>query len=144
MAEGISFYLKKIKPMVEATEVILKSATVPPGAAKAAEEAARLKEAEAILGRCGSGDYLVVLDVAGQTVSSTALADKFQKLQLNGTKTVNLVVGGPWGVAEKLVSKADLRLSFGPMTFPHDLARLMLLEQIYRVYSILNKIPYHK
>jgi len=144
LAEGISSYLKRLKPMVEAYEVILKAASAPPGAGSPAESLARAREAAAILDRCRAGDFLIVLDLQGDRLSSPELAEKIALLQSVGTRVMNVVVGGPWGVDESLIRRANLRLSFGPMTFPHELARMMILEQIYRAYTILNNIPYHK
>lgn len=144
LAEGLNFYYKRLKPMVDIKEIILKASTTPPGAGPQGESLAKAKEAASILERCGAGDFLIVLDVKGELLSSEGLAEKFNQLQIKGTKVVNLVVGGPWGLDASLLKRADLRLSFSPMTFPHDLARLMLLEQIYRAFAILNNIPYHK
>ncbi len=143
-AEGLAFYFKRLRPLVEAREYILKPAAVAPGEGPAAEAQARARESAAILERCGPGDYLVALDPGGEMLSSPALAARFEKLQLAGVKAVNLTVGGPWGLDRALLDRADLCLSFGPMTFPHELARLMLLEQVYRAYAILNHLPYHK
>lgn len=142
--EGITSYLKRLQPMVTAGVLILKGATAAPGGGGDAEAQARNKETASILERCRTSDYLVVLDLGGKALSSPELAAELESLRLVGTKVVNLVVGGPWGVAESLRVRADLLLSMGPMTFPHELARVMLLEQIYRAYTIINRIPYHK
>jgi len=144
LAEGITSYLKRLKPMVETRELILKGAAASPEAGPAAEALARARESSIIMERCGAGEYLVVLDVQGTTMSSPDLAGLFEKLRMDGAKAVNLVVGGPWGVDESLLNKANLCLSLGPMTYPHELARLILLEQVYRAFTIINHIPYHK
>ena len=144
MAEGIKEYLHKLKPMIQVKEVILKGAAVPPGAGAAAETLAKAKEAGTILEHCGTSDYLIALDVAGELMSSVELSNKFEKLRDSSVRVVNVVVGGPWGLDESLIHRADLRLSLGPMTFPHELARVMILEQIYRTFTIINHMPYHK
>lgn len=144
LAEGVAGYFKRLQPLVEAREHILKSAAAAPNDGPAAETRARDREADWILERCASGDFLVALDLGGRLLSSTELAAKFETLQLAGVKVVNLAVGGPWGLGEKVLARADLRLSLGPMTFPHELARLIVLEQVYRAYAILNHLPYHK
>ena len=144
LAAGIASYLKRLKPMVEAREIILKGAAAPPGGGLAAEALARGKEGAAILDRCQPGDFLIALDIQGQQLGSVELAEKIDRLQTDGVKVINVVVGGPWGIEENLIKRANLRLSFGPMTFPHELARVMILEQVYRAYAILNNIPYHK
>ncbi|MGL4208819.1 MAG: 23S rRNA (pseudouridine(1915)-N(3))-methyltransferase RlmH [Candidatus Adiutrix sp.] len=144
LANGIQFYLKRLKPLAEVREIILKGGRGPMGETPSTLAAAKAKEAANISALCSSRDYLLVLDVAGQTMSSPKLAQHLEQLETKGVRTINWVVGGPWGLDDTLLKKADLRLSFGPMTFPHDLARVMLLEQVYRAFSILAKTPYHK
>ncbi len=144
LAAGIADYFSRLKRLAPAREYILKAPTAPPGAGPAAEALARARETTLILERCGAGEYLIVLDVMGELMSSTDLAAKFESLQMTGTKAVNLAVGGPWGVDGSLLDRANLRLSLSPMTFTHELARLILMEQVYRAYAILNHLPYHK
>ena len=143
LAEGVKAYLKRLAPMVEAREHILKS-PAPPGPGPAAEALARARESSMLLERCGAGEHLLVSDLKGERLSSVELAARLEKMQLSGVKVLNLVVGGPWGIDEILLERANLRLSLGPMTFPHELARLILLEQVYRAYTIINHLPYHK
>lgn len=142
MDDGINSYLKRLKPMAQARIHILKAATALPNAAS--EALARSREAGFILERCGAGEYLIALDLEGDLLSSTDLAAHFEKLQNRGVRAVNIAVGGPWGLDPALLKRAGLRLCLGPMTYPHDLARLIILEQVYRSYAIINKIPYHR
>ncbi|MDR0881005.1 MAG: 23S rRNA (pseudouridine(1915)-N(3))-methyltransferase RlmH [Candidatus Adiutrix sp.] len=144
LAEGIAFYLKRLRPLTPAREVVFKSVAGPADESPAAADLVKSREASLILEHCRPGEYLIVLDMAGLMMSSPELAARLEKIQLTGTGAVNLVVGGPWGVAGSLLDRADLRLSLGPMTYPHELARLILLEQVYRAYAILNHLPYHK
>lgn len=144
LAEGIAHYFKKLRPLVEAREIVFKSVVGPPGEGAAAEALARSRESTQIMERCGAGEYLIVLDVKGETMDSPALAAKFDHLIMNGVRVVNLVVGGPWGVDQNLIDRANLRLSLGPMTYTHELARLIILEQVYRAFTIINHLPYHK
>lgn len=144
LADGIAHYFKKLRPLVEVREIIFKSVTGPPGEGPAAEALARSRESTRILERCGAGEYLIVLDVKGGMMDSPALAAKFENLLTSGPKVVNLVVGGPWGVDQNIIDRADLRLSLGPMTYTHELARLIILEQVYRAFTIINHLPYHK
>lgn len=144
LAQGISAYIKRLKPMVETNEIIFKTSSAPSESNPASESLVRAREASQLLERCGAGEYLIVLDSRGELLSSTALAEKFEQLRLSAVKTVNLVVGGHWGIDDNLLAKANLRLSLGPMTYPHELARLIILEQVYRAFTILNHIPYHK
>lgn len=145
-SQGAAAYLQRLGHMAEVREVIVKAAQ-PEGKGEAAEAKARALESAQILERLGAGESLWVCDVGGRQLSSEALAGRLDALRqsgASGAKTLNLVVGGPWGLTPDLLERADLRLSFSPMTFPHELARLILLEQVYRAYTILNRIPYHK
>nr|WP_307775010.1 23S rRNA (pseudouridine(1915)-N(3))-methyltransferase RlmH [uncultured Cetobacterium sp.] len=88
--------------------------------------------------------YLVLLDIQGKNFSSEEMADKIEKIGVNGNNTINFVIGGSYGTSDSLRSIADLKLSFSKMTFPHQLMRLILVEQIYRWFSILKNTKYHK
>ncbi len=142
LAEGIESYLKRLRPMVQSEIHILKAATAAPGSA--AEALARSRESSFILERCGAGEYLIALDLQGDLISSVDLSRKFEHLQNTGVGVVNIAVGGPWGLDAILLERANLRLCLGPMTYPHELVRLVVLEQVYRAYTILNNFPYHK
>ena len=100
------------------------------------------KEAEDILKRLKG--YVVIMDIQGKSISSTELADKVTEITNNGNSTITFVIGSSFGLSEKVKEKADLKLSFSKLTFPHQLFRVMLLEQIYRAFSINNNIKYHK
>jgi 23S rRNA (pseudouridine1915-N3)-methyltransferase len=144
LAEGVAGYFKRLQPLAEAQEHIVKAAAAAPADGPAGEARAREREADRILERCAPGEYVVALDIGGRMLSSAELAAKFETLRSSGVKAVDLVVGGPWGLGESVLARADLRLSLSPMTFSHELARLILLEQVYRAYAILNHLPYHK
>ena len=102
------------------------------------------KEAERI-GECiKGGSYTVAMCIEGKTMSSEKLADTLSQLGSMGISTVNFVVGSSFGLSEKFKKDADLRMSMSPMTFPHSLARVMLYEQVYRAFSIINNSKYHK
>jgi len=88
--------------------------------------------------------YVVLMDINGKEFSSPDFAKTLQKLEVNGSSTISFVIGGSFGVSQKIKEKANMRLSFSPMTFPHQLFRVMLLEQIYRAFSINSNMPYHK
>jgi len=108
---------------------------------KSAPQLAMEKEADAILPHLAG--YVVVLDIAGRAMSSPEIARLLQTgFEKEGT--VTFVIGGSYGLSDRVKSKADLRLSFGPATFPHALARVMIAEQTYRGLTILNHLPYHK
>ena len=105
---------------------------------------ARETEAEKILGNIGKDDYSIALVIKGNALSSEELAQKFDELSKSGVNKVNLIIGGSTGLSEKVTEKAEYKLSFSKMTFPHQLMRLILMEQLYRAFKIINKEPYHK
>ncbi|MGL4403748.1 MAG: 23S rRNA (pseudouridine(1915)-N(3))-methyltransferase RlmH [Fusobacteriaceae bacterium] len=88
--------------------------------------------------------YTILLDIGGKNCSSEEMAEEIEKIGVRGNNTINFVIGGSYGVGDNLRKIADMRLSFSKMTFPHQLMRLILLEQIYRWFGILNNIKYHK
>ena len=106
--------------------------------------AALAKEADAIGERLPKGGALVALCVEGKSLSSEELAEALSRYASQGASQVTFLIGGSFGLAERVKARADLRLSMSPMTFPHHLARVMLLEQLYRAYQIQGGTRYHK
>lgn len=100
-------------------------------------------ESRKILSAIPKGSTLVVLDVLGQSVTTMKLSSLLESWLQNG-QDVSIVIGGPDGVSEELLSKSSFKISLSALTFPHTLARVILLEQIYRAWSILNNHPYHR
>ena len=88
--------------------------------------------------------YIIVLDLGGNMLSSTELANKIDSLQSGGVSEITFVIGGSYGLSEEVKSKADLTLCFGKVTYPHQLMRVILTEQIYRAFKIMHHEPYHK
>jgi len=111
----------------------------------AAEIAAGLeKEAEQILSKIPKNAWFCVLTPEGQMLSSEKLAEKLQNIKLSGKSNICFLIGSSFGMAQSVKDKADFRLSMSPMTFPHHLARIMVLEQIYRAEAIQAGSKYHK
>ena len=102
------------------------------------------KEAALVEQRLPKGGALIAMCIEGQEMSSVALSQKMQQLAARGASQLTFLIGSSFGLDEDLKKKADLRLSMSPMTFPHHLARVMLLEQIYRAYQIEAGTKYHK
>lgn len=102
------------------------------------------KEGERVLDRVRERDYLILLDLAGRELSSDELAKKLASLSLKGESKLTFVIAGSNGPSEALRKRADEKISFSKMTFPHQLIRVFLLEQIYRSYKINRNEPYHK
>lgn len=102
------------------------------------------KEAEQIITKIPKGAWFCVLTPEAKSLSSEAFADKLAQIKLNGFSCACFLIGSSFGIAEKLKQRADFKLSMGPMTFPHHLARIMVLEQLYRAEAIQAGSKYHK
>lgn len=101
------------------------------------------REGEQMLAAVQPGDRIVTLEVTGRPWSTEQLANELERWRLEA-RNVNLMVGGPEGLAEQVAAKSDQRWSLSPLTLPHPLVRILLAEQIYRAWTILNRHPYHK
>lgn len=101
------------------------------------------KEGERILARIGKGDYVIAMCIEGKQLSSEELSQKLSEISMM-SGTVDFVIGGSWGLSKDVKSRADFRLSVSKMTFPHQLFRVMLSEQIYRAFTITANAKYHK
>jgi 23S rRNA (pseudouridine1915-N3)-methyltransferase len=108
------------------------------------EVAALAEEGKAIEQTLESGNYLVALDRAGKPISSEQLAQLLRKQIDAGIRKMDFIIGGPVGLDTQIIERANLRLSLSAMTLPHELARVVLLEQLYRAFTILRGEPYHK
>ena len=102
------------------------------------QEAARIRE------NIRPASFTIAMCIEGKTLSSEQLAQKLEDIANRGISTVNFVIGSSFGLSEELKASADFKMSMSPMTFPHSLARVMLYEQVYRAYSIMNNSKYHK
>lgn len=102
------------------------------------------KEGERLLKNIKDDAYVICLCIDGKQLDSEELSEKIEKLGIQGTSHICFVIGGSLGLADDVVNRADYKLSFSKMTFPHQLMRVILLEQVYRAYRIMNNEPYHK
>lgn len=109
------------------------------GAARAVSE-----EGDDVLRLIPDGAYVVALDIEGRQHSSEQFAEKLERLGVEGRGSVAFLIGGSHGLSEQVLRRADERLSLGAMTFPHNIARILLLEQLYRAFRIIRGEPYHK
>jgi 23S rRNA (pseudouridine1915-N3)-methyltransferase len=134
-------YLERMQPMVSCEVIEIRDLSRARGL-----RGDRLKSAEGdeIGKHVREFGRLVVLDERGTEFSSRDFARWFQKEQRQGTRELNFVIGGAEGIGDGLASRADMRLSLGKMTWTHEMTRVLLLEQIYRAFSILQNSPYHK
>lgn len=102
------------------------------------------KEAEKILQKVPKGSAIIPMAIEGKQLSSEKLADTVSDFALKGFSSISFIIGSSFGLSQNIKSKANLLLSMSKMTFPHQLARVMLCEQIYRAFSIINHTKYHK
>jgi 23S rRNA (pseudouridine1915-N3)-methyltransferase len=101
-------------------------------------------EGRRILQKIGASDYVAAMCIEGRLLSSEELSETLDKAALSGKSTVDFIIGGSYGLSDEVKRRADLRLSMSKMTFPHQLARVILSEQIYRAFEILTNGKYHK
>lgn len=111
-----------------------------------ASEIERVKglECRRIAEKLSQGDYVIALDPHGKQLSSEEMADKLEEIMLGGKSRIAFIIGGSHGLTNELKAEADAVISFSRMTFTHQIFRIMLLEQIYRAFKIINNEPYHK
>ncbi len=113
-------------------------------ASEAEEAAVRSREGERILRQVKDDAYVITLEIQGKQMTSEELADKIEMLGVQGKSHIVFIIGGSIGLGSEVLKRSDYALSFSRMTFPHQLMRVILLEQIYRGFRIINGEPYHK
>ena len=142
--EACAEYIKRLSPYCRLTLVELPEEKLPQDPSQAQIDAALEKEAAAIRAKLAPGASLVALCVEGRMRSSEELSGLLSDWSSRGGSSLSFLIGGSYGLAPSLKAQAWAKLSMSPMTFPHHLARIMLLEQIYRAYQISAGTKYHK
>ena len=143
LRDAVEEYSKRLRPLCRLSVVELPEERV--GENPSAAEIRQTVEAESerIAAKIAKGDYVIALCVEGRIISSEELSSKLEEVQQTHS-TVDLIIGGSWGLSDGLKARCDLKLSMGRMTFPHQLCRVMLLEQVYRAFQISKGTKYHK
>ncbi len=144
LREGIEEYLKRLRTYARVEVVPVREEPYRNNFSATQKEQVIEREADSLLKASSAAGYTIALDSRGQMLSSEALADLLAELQVRGTSVVQFVIGGSLGLSPRVRQAADLIWSLGPATFPHALVRLLLLEQIYRAFTIIKGEPYHK
>ena len=129
--DAIAEYSKRLGRYCKLEIVELKEERLPENASPADEENVKSAEGKSILKALAADSYVIALDVSGKQLSSEQLAKKLESLAVDGRSTIDLIIGGSLGLSDEVRRRADFRLSFSPMTFPHQMMRVVLLEQIY-------------
>lgn len=143
-SEAIAEYSKRLSRFCSLEIIELKEARLPDKASHAEEEAVKMEEGRSILKAIKEGTYVITLEILGKQFTSPELASKIENLSLEGKSNIAFVIGGSLGLSEEVSKRANFKLSFSKMTFPHQMMRVILLEQIYRSFKINRNETYHK
>ncbi|MCI8512272.1 MAG: 23S rRNA (pseudouridine(1915)-N(3))-methyltransferase RlmH [Lachnospiraceae bacterium] len=142
--EAIAEYTKRLGRYCRLEIVEVSDEKTPDGAAPAMERQIKEKEGERILSHVREGSYVVALALEGMETDSPGLAERIETWSVSGVNQLVFIIGGSLGLSDSVLSRADFKLSFSKLTFPHQLMRVLVLEQLYRSYRIIHKQPYHK
>ena len=141
---AVEEYVKRLSRYCQLKIVELKDEKTPDGASDNVVEGIKDKEGARILEAIKDNSYVIALAIEGKQLDSVELSKKMDQLMLEGNSNVVFVIGGSLGLSKQVLARADYKLSFSKMTFPHQLMRVILLEQVYRGFRISNNEPYHK
>lgn len=141
---GIKEYLKRLSAYAKIKIIEVKDEKEPANCSPLDQTRIKEKEYERVEKHLKEDNYLVALAIEGEMLSSEQLADKLEDLALNGKSNTTFIIGGSHGLSDKILNQANMKLSFSKMTFPHQLMRLILLEQLYRGFKIIKGEKYHK
>lgn len=144
LRDAIAEYTKRLGRYCKLEIIEVADEKTPDNASENAEEMIRQKEAERLLKYIREDAYLITLEIGGKQLTSEEFSEKIEKLGIQGTSHIIFVIGGSIGIGKAVLEKSDYALSFSKMTFPHQLMRVILLEQIYRGFKIIAGEPYHK
>ncbi len=142
--EAVREYSKRLGKYCKLTITELKESLLPANASPLDEENVKISEGENILSKIRPSDYVITLEIQGKSLSSPELASKIESLSVSGKSNIVFVIGGSLGLSDNVSSRADFKLSFSSMTFPHQMMRIILLEQVYRSFKIIRNETYHK
>ena len=142
--EAVAEYAKRLSPFCVFSVTELPEERLPDNPAPGDVARGLKAEGERVLARCQRGGLVIPLCVEGDELSSRELAGRISSAAANGTNRIQFIIGGSHGLSDEVKARGGLRLSMSPMTFPHQLARVMLCEQLYRAFSIINGNKYHK
>jgi 23S rRNA (pseudouridine1915-N3)-methyltransferase len=142
--EGVSEYLKRLSRFCKIEIIEVHDEKIPDNPSRNEIEMVKQKEGEEIKKHLKIGAYKIALCIEGEMMSSEKLSSKINSLMINGISNIVFIIGGSVGLSSEIIRDCDFQLSFSRMTFPHQLMRLILLEQIYRSFKIINNETYHK
>lgn len=143
-SDAVDEYIKRLSRYCRTEIIEVEDEKTPDKAGTALEEQTKNREGERLLARLREDAYVVTLEIAGEKLDSEMFADFLEKTAVSGKSHIQFVIGGSLGLSRAVSERADKKISFSDMTFPHQLMRVILCEQIYRGYRIINGEPYHK
>ena len=144
LSDAIAEYSKRLSKYCKLEIIQLQDEKTIENASETVNRQIKDKEGERILKNISDDSYVITLEINGEMISSEKMAQKINSLGIAGTSNITFIIGGSLGLSENVSNRSDYKLSFSKMTFPHQLMRVILLEQIYRSYRIINNEPYHK
>ncbi len=142
--EAVSEYMKRLRNYCTFEIIEIRESSLRANPSAAEEEDVKTAEGHEILSRIKKDDYVITLEIKGRTLTSEQLAERIARLALDGRSSVVFVIGGSLGLSTEVSGRANCKLSFSAMTFPHQMMRVILLEQIYRAFKINRNEAYHK
>lgn len=144
MRDGLAEYVKRIGAYDKLEVLEVADEKTPDNNSEAENEMVKYKEGQRILKLIKEDDYVILLDLAGKTMDSEKLSSCIEQLYVKGKSRIDFVIGGSLGVSKELIQRADFRWKLSDNTFPHQLCRIIVTEQIYRAFRIMHNEPYHK
>ncbi|GAA0468987.1 23S rRNA (pseudouridine(1915)-N(3))-methyltransferase RlmH [Alkalibacillus silvisoli] len=144
LKQGIDEYMKRLSKYAKVKIEEVPDEQAPDNMSEAEEEAVKNKEGEKILTKISTDTYVITLEIEGKQLTSEAFAKKMDDLATYGKSKIAFVIGGSLGLSDEVKQRSDYAISFSKMTYPHQLMRLILLEQLYRGFRIVRNEPYHK
>lgn len=144
LTEGIMEYSKRLGRYCSLRILEVEDEKTPETMSDREKEEVKRKEGERLLSRIPDQALVIALAIDGKQLSSEELSEKISDLMVKGTSHIVFVIGGSLGLSEEVLARSQMKLSFSRMTFPHQLMRMILLEQIYRAFRIIKNEPYHK
>jgi len=144
LKEAVEEYSKRLSKYCKLDIIEVADEKAPENMSRAEEEAVKQKEGQAILKHIKNDTYAIALAIEGKMLSSEGFSEFIDGLGIKGKSNIAFIIGGSLGLSDEVLRRADYKLSFSPMTFPHQLMRVILLEQIYRGFKIIRGEVYHK
>lgn len=144
LKDGIAEYSKRLSRFANLEMIELADEKTPDRASDSENQKILELEGTRILSKIGDRDFVIVLAIEGKTLSSEEFSKQLEQAPINGFSTLAFVIGGSLGLSPQVKKRANLSISFGRLTLPHQLMRLVLVEQIYRAFTIQQGSPYHK